>query len=132
MKYYRVEAKCGHVHVNHYLLKTFYTCANSKKEAAANVRKAPRVKHNQKDAIKSVIEITYEEYVDGKSQNLSDPYFQVHNSSDQRMMCVDLYLQTSDEIEKIHYKKNYDHKKQKIIEKLIAKEWYSERNYLYE
>lgn len=34
MRYFKVEAKCGHVRRNNYILKEFYVKAESKKEAA--------------------------------------------------------------------------------------------------
>lgn len=82
--FFKVEAKCGHVGRNKYVLKKFYIEAETPKEAAYQIRVWPRVKHHQKDAIKSVREITYEEFMEGLKKNKKDKYFQIHNSSDQK------------------------------------------------
>ena len=66
MRYFKVEAKCGHVRRNNYILKEFYVKAESKKEAARIVKDTPRVKHNHKDAIREVEEISLGEYCQGK------------------------------------------------------------------
>ena len=87
MKYYRVLAKCGHVRRNNYILKNFYLKAFTAKEAAFVVRYLPRVKHDKKDAIKNVEEISFEEYEAGRLENNLDPYFKVKNSSEQRLFC---------------------------------------------
>ena len=87
MKYYEVEAKCGHVGRNYYILKKIYVCACSGKEAANIVRYMPRVKHNHKDAIKSVIEISFKEYKNGRQEMKNDNYFLVQNKQDQNVLC---------------------------------------------
>ncbi len=84
MKYYKVKAKCGHVRRGKYILMDFYIKAESGKDAAAIVRQKPRVKHDWKDAIESVDEISEEEYLNGKSQMRENLYFVVTNSSEQR------------------------------------------------
>lgn len=87
--FYKVLAKCGHVRRNFYTTKWFYVKATSGKEAAKIVRYKPRVKHDHKDAIKQVIEIEYEEYINGLKIMASDMYFNVHNIQDQKLYnCV--------------------------------------------
>ena len=81
---YAVEAKCGHVGRNWYVLKTLYIKAKSGKEAAEKARNTPRVKHDHKDAIRNVLQITLEEYQAGKQEMQNDRYFQIHSSSEQR------------------------------------------------
>ena len=82
-KYYKVLAKCGHVGRNRYIIKSFYVKAENGKEAAKIVRDKPRVKHHHKDAIKEVIQIKYEEYINGIKIMSDDMYFKVHNRQDQ-------------------------------------------------
>lgn len=130
MNHYKVEAKCGHVGRNNYIKKTFYLCANDKREAAYIVRWLPRVKHHHKDAIISVKEIDYEEYRLGLIDVHNDPYFNVHNSSDQRFLC-DIDEDIYKENEEIKYKK-ITHSKRYLIEEYITKEWKAGRNYAYE
>ena len=105
MAYYKVIAKCGHVGRNKYIFKNLFIKATSRKEAATKARNYPRVKHHHKDAIRDVIEITFEEYCNGKKCNKEDKYFHVHNSTDQRIYgCVDI-KDVHPEEEKTKYKK---------------------------
>lgn len=82
-KYFKVQAKCGHVGRNHYLLKWFYIKAFNGKEAAKKVREKPRVKHDHKDAIQQVLEITLDEYLVGLKSQLVDKYFQCSSKQEQ-------------------------------------------------
>lgn len=132
MKYYRVEAKCGHVGRNNYIVKTFYVYGEDGKDAAAYVRALPRVKHNHKDAIQDVCEISFDEYVAGKTKNHNDPFFSVDNKQDQSRYCNYIYDCLEKEDEEIKYKKNSKHKKQHLIDLIILKEWKTERNMIYE
>lgn len=122
MRYYKVETKCGHVGRKRYTTKTFYVRASNGKEAAEKIRFAPRVKHHFKDAIKSVTEITHEEYKQGCEKNANDPFFQVDNPSDQRMRCEFKEGEILACGEKHSYKKNRNIKKN-LIYGLLEKEW---------
>jgi hypothetical protein len=85
MKYYKVVAKCGHVGKNRYYEGVFFEKANNGKEAAYTVRFRPRVKHDHKDAILSVLEITLKDYLRGlKSRD--EPFFNCKNSYQQRIV----------------------------------------------
>ena len=86
-KYYKVRAKCGHVGRNFYILKWIYVKAESGSEAAKKVRYTSRVKHDKKDAIKEVVEISFDEYKIGKKIQSEDMYFRVHNRQDQKLHC---------------------------------------------
>ena len=79
--FFEVQAKCGHVGMNKYVLKNFYIKTDSAKKAAYIIRNVPRVKHDHKDAIRNVREITYEEYVEGSKRMEADDYFRIHNSA---------------------------------------------------
>lgn len=121
MGYYKVLAKCGHVGRNRYILKWFYLTANSREESARIIRFKPRVKHNHKDAIREVEKIDLDEYVTGRNKMDSDMYFNVHNSSDQKLYnCIkqeDVYL----EVEEKKYKKNRNG--QRLRNESLKKEW---------
>lgn len=84
MKYFEVEAKCGHVGKNKCTLIRFATVAENGKEAAAKVRQFRRVKHDHKDAIRNVVEISFEEFVKLRSENDADPYLHCKNPQEQR------------------------------------------------
>ena len=86
--YYKVLAKCGHVGRNNYIEKEFFIKANSAKEAAYRVRWMPRVKHDRKDAILNVEEISCEQYKLGRASIRSDLFFSVTNSTEQRLLCA--------------------------------------------
>ena len=60
-RYFKVEAKCGHVGHGKCIWITFATAADNGKEAARKVRDFKRVKHDHKDAIRSTTEIDFEE-----------------------------------------------------------------------
>lgn len=92
MRYYLVKAKFGHVSQNGYIIKTVPTAANSGKEAAYHVRHMPRVKHHDKYAILSVVEITKEEYDAQLAFYREDPYFKATNKQEQNSTCSDVNL----------------------------------------
>lgn len=131
MKYYEVEAKCGHVRRSNYVLKKFYVCAEDGKEAALKVRHSPRVKHNHKDAIRNVVEISYEEYVIGLDKQSNDPYFLVHSSSEQREKCNFTENEIFKEEATIIYEKP-THARRRMINDTLSKDWKLGRSYLYE
>ena len=84
-KHYIVKAKCGHVGRNHYILCDFAVCASSRKEAASIARYIPRVKHDHKDAIREVREVSYEEYLTVFCNNAENPYLTSKCRRDQRI-----------------------------------------------
>lgn len=86
MNYYKVVAKCGHVGRGHYIIKDFFIKAEDGKEAAYIVRFRPRVKHHWKDAIITVTLISKEEFIRGRELQKKDLYFNVTNSSEQRLL----------------------------------------------
>ena len=114
--FFRVQAKCGHVGRNKYIEKSFYVKASSGKEAAHIVRYRPRVKHDHKDAILSVEHITQNEFKKGIEINRSDKYFNVTNSSDQRMLSAVDPEDIRIEVKRTNTKKTRDveHKIKKI------------------
>jgi len=84
IKYYRVEAKCGHVGRNNFYLGAFFIKAESGEDAAKKVKQYPRVKHHHKDAIRSVQEIDYQIYLKGYEEYKNNPYFVCHNKQEQK------------------------------------------------
>ena len=68
-RYFKVEAKCGHVGHGKCIWITFATTADNGKEAARKVRDFKRVKHDHKDAIRSTTEIDFEEFIAIKAAN---------------------------------------------------------------
>lgn len=84
MKYFEVIAKCGHVGKKYCVFVNFACVAENGKMAASKVRDFPRVKHDHKDAIRSVKEITFEEFVKLRAENDADPYLHCKNPQEQR------------------------------------------------
>ena len=72
--YLEVVAKCGHVGRTNYIPISFAVCAKDGRDAAKKVRLFPRVKHNHKDAILSVKEISYDTYLEINKRSKEDPY----------------------------------------------------------
>ena len=108
MKYYKVVAKCGHVRKGHYIIKDFFVKAEDGKDAARKVRFLPRVKHDWKDAIISVEQITREEFAHGIELHNQDLYFNVTNSSEQKLYGAIDYEQVYDYDELERKKKDKD------------------------
>lgn len=109
MKYFKVVAKCGHVRKGHYIIKNFFVRSEDGKEAARKVRFLPRVKHDLKDAIISVKSITREEFTQGIELHNQDLYFNVTNSSEQKLYGAVDYEQVYnyDEPERKKKEKNF-------------------------
>ncbi len=82
--YYAVLTKCGHVGKDKCIKIWFAVKAENSKVAALKARKYKRVKHNHKDAIIQVREITFEEYKCFRFENDNDPYLQCKNIQQQR------------------------------------------------
>lgn len=131
MKYYKIEARCGHVGRNNYIIKSFFLRAEDGKEAALKARKMPRVKHHHKYAIVSVNEIEYDEYLNGLNEISNDSYFLAHNSSEQRAICNFAEGEIIKENQVAQFTKP-THAKRRIINDLLIKDWRSGRDYLYE
>lgn len=82
MRYFIVNAMCGHVGRGMYVEKSFPIIAATRKEAAQACKSIPRVKHDNKRAILSVREVTYEEYKEQQKINDVDPYLQAKTRRD--------------------------------------------------
>lgn len=97
MKYYGVEALCGHVGRGRCVRKNFGVIAENGKEAARKGREMPRVKHHVKEAILSVRELTYHDYLTIIIGNDYDPYFTAKNIQEQRLACMDMMVEDLDD-----------------------------------
>ena len=90
LRYFIVDAICGHVGRNNGIVKSFPVAAENAKHAAAVARKFPRVKHDYKYAIQSVREVTKEEYLKQKEINKEDPYLLSKSKYEQNLNCDNL------------------------------------------
>ncbi len=131
-KYYKVVAKCGHVGRHKYYEGTFYVFAENGKIAASKTRSFGRVKHDHKDAILSVTEITGQEFETGMNEYKNERYFSCGNIQEQRKFYDEISEKIKEELprenfyspsfeetrrQKIRYKKN----KADLFEKSCAK-----------
>lgn len=81
---YAVKCKCGHVGRHRYMPITFPIIAESKKDAAKIARKISRVKHDHKDAILSVNQISKRVFDELVNINNEDPYLTFRSKYQQR------------------------------------------------
>lgn len=118
-RYFKVNAKCGHVGKGNYINIDFAVVASSAKEAAAKTRLFGRVKHHYKDAINSVEEVGVEEFYALAEKLSNDPYISCDNIQEQRRI-ENFYERISSydyEEEKKDRCVEYKMKKQKIMER---------------
>lgn len=112
MKYYEIKVKCGHVGKNNYYVGTLYLYGENGREAAAYARRHPRVKHDHKDAIFCVKEISHEAYLKGKSDTRKSVYWTSTCIQQQRMFCPELENQIlQEDSKKNQYRKNHSLRK---------------------
>ena len=122
IKYFKVTAKFGHVGRNKYYEAAVYIEAQTAKEAALQARLKPRVKHNHKDAILSVDELDYQEFICGQALMRENPYFGCRSVQEQRFKCPDLCQYIMPEKRQKNYKNKGGYKrKQAILHRLQRK-----------
>jgi hypothetical protein len=85
-KFFIVTAKCGHVRRANYIPIDFPVASLNGKEAAAIARQLPRVKHDHKDAILFVREVSREEYDRQSFINKNDPFLRITNRREHEVL----------------------------------------------
>lgn len=125
MRYFAVDAKVGHVGKNKYMIKTFIIYAEDGRAAAEFVRNSPRVKHNHKDAIRNVTEISLQEYTERRKAMYEDPYFNVTTIQEQRAANIDIENAFEEEAE-VSFK-NHKHSLRKTFHE--DERYFTYRNY---
>lgn len=128
MKYYLAICKCGHVGRTKYVEKAFPLKASSKKEVAKIARQKGRVKHDDKYAIRSVVEISEEEYLKQLKIHHSDQFFKVHSVQEQRARCPEVYnlVQIEKQLQPTYKRKN---EKRRLVENSLIKEMNKHKTY---
>ena len=126
IKYFKVTCKCGHGGRGKYIEKDFPVFATSRKQASLIARNIPRVKHHQKDAIISCVEISHEEFLMLMEKNAQDPYLQCKNIQEQRLIAnLNFHSEAKAEIKKTKRELvKYNNKKRKIMEKSFLRYQY--------
>lgn len=102
MKYFEVVAKCGHVGRDHYYEGHFPVRAADKKQAARQIKQAPRVKKDHKDAILSVTEIDEKAYWELVAKHDAEPFFHYDSSGKQNFDDIKDSLRIETEIQFRH------------------------------
>ena len=87
---YGVQCKCGHVGRHRYMPIEFPVIAENKKEAAQIARQIPRVKHDHKDAILNVRQVSQREYENMRQLNKDNPYLKIGSKHEQKK--IDKYI----------------------------------------
>lgn len=138
-KFYEVVAKCGHVGKNRYYEGVFYEVAENGSQAATIVRGRGRVKHDHKDAILSVRNITREEFIEGRKQKNLNPYFNCFNKQ-QQDLCWEVisqdvrfenrYTKEIDENYQERRKNNIQYKKNKMKQSIRSYQNYLNEDYV--
>lgn len=82
MKYYLVKAKCGHVGKGKYLEVDFPIRAETMSDAAQMCLQRPKVKRHLKNAISSVCEIPYDDYLEMMNTFLDNSYVRSHTKKE--------------------------------------------------
>jgi len=129
MNYYLVIAKCGHVGKGRYVEVEFPVYAEDKKSAAQMVLKRGKVKKQLKNAITTVYEISYNEYIVKSNEFDDNTFVRAHTKKE----ILD-YIESAEQLISLkkHYKKSFNSreerimflfKKNKIMEDLIYA-WY--------
>ena len=140
-RYYKVSAKGGHVGKKFYIQLEIPIKASSRKEAAKKARNFPRVKHDHKDAIINVEEISKESYFKLKEKNKNDLYFQCTSVQEQKKKIPDLedhlvldphYIENDKKLITNKEIKLYKKKKNDNIIKELFKEIKNSKEYEYE
>lgn len=126
--YYIVEAKCGHVGKDKYILIKFPIKASSKKEAATKARLLPRVKHHHKDAIRDVREVDYDAFASQIEENKYNTYLNVSNIQEQREYYSDYYLDREEE-QKLEKKEKAKTLSFSLVKQLLAYQSYYPKEY---
>ena len=84
INYYAVTCKCGHTGSKKtYIPIEFGIIAHNAKEAASAGRKMPRSKHDHKDCVLKVRQVSREEYISIRKRNARDPYLQCTSIQEQ-------------------------------------------------
>lgn len=123
-KFFEVQAKCGHVGRGHFFKGTFYINAHSASEAAAVVRNMPRVKHDRKDAIISVNEISKRQFEKGREERSENPYYSCVNVQEQRANIdkISIFIEEEDRFEP-NLQEMKEKRQARILRNKIKNEW---------
>lgn len=114
MNYYLVTAKCGHVGRGKYIEVDFPLCAESKSEAAQKCLKRGKVKKQLKNAISSVFEISYDQFVLEIEKYKANEYIKSHCKKE-----IILFINESKQMEsKKSWKKSFENRGERILFKM--------------
>jgi len=127
LRYYKVVAKCGHVGMSRYYAGTFYQAADNGKEAARIVRGRSRVKHDHKDAILKLVQISHDEYDLGRLEACANPYFHTTSAYDQSLHWDAIADSVYSEIDDSDLETWYNTKNHELYLKKRKRPWHDHR-----
>lgn len=111
INYYLVYAKCGHVGKGNYLEVAFPVYAKTAHDAAQMVLKRPKVKKHLKNAITSVEEINYDDYLNELESFKNNDYIKAHSKKDLIICELDVnHLESSFK----QYKKSFSSRMERV------------------
>ncbi|MBE6138052.1 MAG: hypothetical protein E7176_06625 [Erysipelotrichaceae bacterium] len=112
MNYYLVIAKCGHVGKGRYVEVEFPVYAEDKKSAAQMVLKRGKVKKQLKNAITTVYEISYNEYIVKSNEFDDNTFVRAHTKKE----ILD-YIESAEQLISLkkHYKKSFNSREERIM-----------------
>ncbi len=111
INYYLVYAKCGHVGKGNYLEVAFPVYAKTAHNAAQIVLKRPKVKKHLKNAITSVEEINYDDYLNELESFKNNDYIKAHSKKDLMICELDVnHLESSFK----QYKKSFSSRIERV------------------
>ncbi len=111
INYYLVYAKCGHVGKGNYLEVAFPVYAKTAHDATQIVLKRPKVKKHLKNAITSVEEINYEDYLNELESFKNNDYIKAHSKKD--LMICELDVNNLESSFK-QYKKSFSSRMERV------------------
>lgn len=106
--YFLVTVKAGHVGKNFFIPITHPVWARDGKEAAKIGRELPRTKHDLRDRIMSVVNVSFEEYCTALAKNDLDPYLKCSNHQEQLLYFNEIESRIRP-LEKVQKYKNKKH-----------------------
>lgn len=110
-KYYEVECKCGHTGSRKFYIPIkFAVKASNGKEAAEIGRQLPRCKHDHKDCVLGIREITHEEFVRISLVNRLDPFLNCHSIQEQKQFDLSDRM-----VEDPHYRETHPEEVEKEV-----------------
>lgn len=113
--------------MSRYYAGTFYQAANDGKEAARIVRGRSRVKHDHKDAILELVQISQDDYTRGRLETRANPYFRITSAFEQNLHWDAIADSVFSEIDDSDLETWYNTKNHELYLKKRKRPWHDHR-----